>query len=518
MTNWQKPLISLVFLAVMLGFAYLQTQAPAPRTDTGLDYTALTEHVAVIAAKPHPMGSQANREARDYIVRYFEGLGLETEVQKTTVVYRHPFQSQNRTIIGSVENVIARLPGTAKAAGQEIKDLLLMAHYDSRADGPGAGDDASGTASIMEVARIMVDGPAPLRDVVFLITDGEEMGLLGAQGYFRQHSTAKDVGLVLNFEARGSSGTSSMFETSDGNSWLVEQLRGVAPDLVASSLSYEIYQRMPNDTDMSISRGEGIAGLNFAFISGLYDYHAMSDSPENLDPNTLVQQANYVLASAQHFANLDQWAITTENSSYFTVWTGVTVAYSQNLAIILGLLVLLSGVWLFARALRAGIISWASLGSGLISLVVLIIFISNVFESMIDYQSSADAGIARLISLGEWPLLAYSVLTIGMVAWFGHALKRGIGNRATLIAVLLLASVMLVSGRPWMTAIGLPLILAPLLRFVGGRSNRANLWGATIVVWWLLAATVLFYCPKCVLRTYLATCVGFAGHCTVGAV
>lgn len=496
MTNWQKPLISLVFLAVMLGFAYLQTQAPAPRTDTGLDYTALTEHVAVIAAKPHPMGSQANREARDYIVRYFEGLGLETEVQKTTVVYRHPFQSQNRTIIGSVENVIARLPGTAKAAGQEMKDLLLMAHYDSRADGPGAGDDASGTASIMEVARIMVDGPAPLRDVVFLITDGEEMGLLGAQGYFRQHSTAKDVGLVLNFEARGSSGTSSMFETSDGNSWLVEQLRGVAPDLVASSLSYEIYQRMPNDTDMSISRGEGIAGLNFAFISGLYDYHAMSDSPENLDPNTLVQQANYVLASAQHFANLDQWAITTENSSYFTVWTGVTVAYSQNLAIILGLLVLLSGVWLFARALRAGIISWASLGSGLISLVVLIIFISNVFESMIDYQSSADAGIARLISLGEWPLLAYSVLTIGMVAWFGHALKRGIGNRATLIAVLLLASVMLVSGRPWMTAIGLPLILAPLLRFVGGRSNRANLWGATIVVWWLLAATVLFIAPN----------------------
>jgi len=172
--------------------------------------------VATIAERPHPIGSAANREVRDYIVQYFESLGLETEVQKTTVVYRHPFQAENPTIIGNVENIFARLPGTGKGVGVN-EDLVLMAHYDSRADGPGAGDDASGTASIMETARIMTAGPTPRHDVIFLITDGEEMGLLGAQGFFRQHPAAQKAGLVLDFEARGSYGVSSMFETSDGN-------------------------------------------------------------------------------------------------------------------------------------------------------------------------------------------------------------------------------------------------------------------------------------------------------------
>ena len=90
MTHWEKPLISAVFLFVMLVFGYQQILAPQARTGTGLDFAALSRHVSVIAKKPHPIGSAANREARDYIVSYFESLGLETEVQKTTVVYRHP--------------------------------------------------------------------------------------------------------------------------------------------------------------------------------------------------------------------------------------------------------------------------------------------------------------------------------------------------------------------------------------------------------------------------------------------
>jgi len=111
MTHWQKSLIGSVFLMVMLAFGYQQTLAPEVRTGTGLDYAAIGRHVSVIANKPHPIGSAANREIRDYIVAYFESLGLETEVQKTTVVYRHPSRSGHATAIGFVENIIARLPG-----------------------------------------------------------------------------------------------------------------------------------------------------------------------------------------------------------------------------------------------------------------------------------------------------------------------------------------------------------------------------------------------------------------------
>jgi acetylornithine deacetylase/succinyl-diaminopimelate desuccinylase-like protein len=224
MAHWQKALVSTLLLIIMLAFAFQQTLAPDANTNSELDYEALAGHVAEIAHKPHPMGSAANRSVRDYIVSHFESLGLDTEVQKTTVVYRHPSRPARATIIGNVENIIARLPGRQGNKTEGPNDLVLMGHYDSRPLTPGAGDDASGTASIMETARIMAAGPPPVHDVVFLITDGEEMGLLGAQGFFRQHPAAKQVGLVLNFEARGSYGASLMFETSKNNAWLVDRL------------------------------------------------------------------------------------------------------------------------------------------------------------------------------------------------------------------------------------------------------------------------------------------------------
>lgn len=496
MTNWQRSLFSSAFLFIMLGFSYQQTLAPAARTDSELDYAALSGHVSVIAARPHTIGSAANREVRDYIVRYFESLGLDTEVQKATVVYRHPFRPTDATIIGHVENIIARLPGTSAALGKGANDLVLMAHYDSRSDGPGAGDDASSTAAIMEVARIMAAGQAPVHDVVFLITDGEEMGLLGAQGFYRQHPAAKNVGLVLDFEARGSHGVSSMFETSENNAWLIDNLIESAPDLVASSLSYEIYRYMPNDTDMSISKGEGIPGLNFAFVAGLFDYHAMTDSPENLDPDSLAQQANYALATARHFANLEDWESASADKTYFNLWQGRLVSYSQGVAVAIGLAVLFLALWIFAAAMRTGKTTWSSLGTGFISLIVLLIVVSNVFESLIEYQQTADAGITRLISLGEWPLLAYFVTTLGIAMWFGNAIKRGLSKLEVFVPALVMACLSLLSGRPGWVAVLLLLILIPLMYFIRGRKNKPDLWSAALLVWWLLAVLVLYFAPN----------------------
>ncbi len=342
----------------------------------------------------------------------------------------------------------------------------------------------------------MVAGPAPVHDVVFLITDGEEMGLLGAQGFYRQHPKARDVGLVLDFEARGSYGASSMFETSENNAWLIDNLIESAPDLVASSLSYEIYRRMPNDTDMSISKGEGIPGLNFAFVAGLFDYHAMTDSPANLDLDTLAQQANYVLGTAQHFANLETWESSSGDKTYFNLWQGRLVSYSQGVALAIGLLVLVLGLWVFAVAKRAGIIKWGSLGSGFLSMIVLILLVSNLFESMIDYQQTADAGISRLISLGEWPLLAYFVTALGISVWFGSAIKRGLSKAEVFAPALLVALLSLMAGRPWIGAVVLLLILVSLMWFMRRRKNTPDIWAAALVLWWLLTALLLYFAPN----------------------
>ena len=99
-----------------------------------------------------------------------------------------------------VRNIVARWRGSGPAGK---KALLLSAHYDSVARGPGAGDDASGVAAILESLRALKAGPAPERDVIILINDGEEVGLFGADVFADEHPWAKDVGVVLNFDARG---------------------------------------------------------------------------------------------------------------------------------------------------------------------------------------------------------------------------------------------------------------------------------------------------------------------------
>ncbi len=103
-------------------------------------------------------------------------------------------------------------------------------------------------------------------DVIFLLTDGEELGLLGAAAFVNEHPWAKDVGVALNFEARGTGGPVRMFETSEQNGWLIRRFAQAAPYPRTDSISYEIYRSLPNDTDLTVFKRHGYAGLNFAFI------------------------------------------------------------------------------------------------------------------------------------------------------------------------------------------------------------------------------------------------------------
>ena len=99
--------------------------------------------------------------------------------------------------------------------------------------------------------------------MIFLITDGEERGLLGADLFMREHPWRHDPGVVLNFEARGTGGPSYMFETSTGNAWMIRALQAAVPQAQATSVAYEIYRRMPNDTDLTVFKAGGLAGMNF---------------------------------------------------------------------------------------------------------------------------------------------------------------------------------------------------------------------------------------------------------------
>lgn len=292
-------------LLLIVGSAFLalyRAQPPSPVAATAPATAFSAErafaHTEALARAPHAVGSSEHAAVRDRLVASLAALGLSPEVQTATAV------SIRRTApvaAGTVQNVFAKLKGTGGG-----KAVLLVAHYDSVPNGPGAADDASGVAAVLETMRALKAGPPPKNDVVALLTDGEEPGMLGAQAFVEGHPWAADVGLVLNFDARGGGGPSLMYETSSGNRRLVEEFaRAADGPMVTNSLLYDLYKILPNDTDFTVFRKAGLSGLNFAFIGDPTRYHTRLDNLAGMDRGSLQHQGNYALSLARHFGGLD---------------------------------------------------------------------------------------------------------------------------------------------------------------------------------------------------------------------
>ena len=356
-TRAESPRSRLVGSALVLlvlaaaGSWTLLTLAPSPDAarGSGFETDRALAHLQFIARAPHPLGSEHHRAVRDYIVREFNSLGLLIEVQEARV----PLRRDGTGPRIEVANVVARLPGTGGASA--TRAVMLAAHYDSThtnsAASRGAGDDGAAVAALLEVARVLTSD-RPRNDVIFLITDGEERGLLGARAFVEEHPWFAHVGVVFNFEARGTSGPSLMFQTSPGNGWLVDQYALASPWPRTSSIGYEIYRLMPNDTDFTIFRNAGLEGLNFAFIGDYHNYHRAGDNIDNLDARSLRHHGVQALALARHFGNLHLDAPhTTGDAIYFNVGN-VVLRYPQRWSLPLAIVAAAACVMAVSRSLR----------------------------------------------------------------------------------------------------------------------------------------------------------------------
>ncbi|HEU4522050.1 MAG TPA: M20/M25/M40 family metallo-hydrolase, partial [Thermoanaerobaculia bacterium] len=188
-------------LGAILAFASIRLRGPAPlpaTADAGRFSAGRARPIAEDLLRegvPHPVGSAANRVIRDRIAERFRILGYQVVIDARFVCNATP-------ACATVENLFAHQPGHPGPW------TLLVAHYDSVPAGPGASDDGAGVAVLLESARALRDRPG----IAFLVTDGEEAGLLGAEA-FVQSPLAKNVRAVVNVEYRGTSGPSFLFET-----------------------------------------------------------------------------------------------------------------------------------------------------------------------------------------------------------------------------------------------------------------------------------------------------------------
>jgi hypothetical protein len=344
----EKPLSSWVlflFVGLAAGLFALREGTPerlpasSPEDVFSADRALL--YLEAFATAPHPLGSPEHDRVRDYLVSELSTLGVVPEIQRATGV------TARYQVAGTVENIVARLKGRSGARDA----VALVAHYDSVAAGPGAGDDGAGVAALLETLRALRAGPPLGNDILFVITDGEEDGLLGASAFVAENPAAQDVRVVVNFEARGNAGESQMFETSAGNGRLVEIFAAAAPHPSGSSLTYEIYKHMPNDTDLTVFKGAGAAGLNFAFIGHWEAYHTPLDSPERLDRGSLQQHGENALRLARALGDTDLSKLADRDSVYFSVFGNFFAHYSGRfiwpLAAVCG--VLLFGVIFYAN-------------------------------------------------------------------------------------------------------------------------------------------------------------------------
>lgn len=305
-------------------------------------------HVEAISKKPHYVGSNEHEVVADYLVKELTKLGLETSIQQGYTL------SDWGNLVQS-KNILARIKGSNSS-----KALLLLSHYDSapHSYSKGASDAGSGVATILESVRAFLYNKTPHKnDIVILFSDAEELGLNGAALFVTQHQWAKEIGLVLNFEARGSSGPSYMLmETNKGNAGLVKEFASAnATFPVSNSLMYSIYKMLPNDTDLTVFREQGnIQGYNFAFIDDHYNYHTAQDDIQHLNKNTLEHQGTYLMPLLNYFSNTDlNTTQASEDYVYFTIpYTFISYPFSWVLTMVIIALALFIFLLFIGRAKR----------------------------------------------------------------------------------------------------------------------------------------------------------------------
>jgi Zn-dependent M28 family amino/carboxypeptidase len=213
-----------------------------------------------------------------------------------------------------LRNVVTHKPGTSKTA----KMVFLGAHFDSRqanisdanASAPGANDNATGVAVVLEVARLLAKLPlvSPVR---FFFFSGEEQGLWGSSAYAKQCDPTK-IKLVFNIDQIG-------YPPKDRAIFVDEDQGGNPTNNAASKKLVARVQELAKTVVKVPTRVDPAYGSDYIPfeqrgipIVGLYeagedypDYHKSTDTPDKVDFAYVTDIARLTLASILDFTQGD---------------------------------------------------------------------------------------------------------------------------------------------------------------------------------------------------------------------
>ena len=353
-----KRVAFLVFITLALAalVSVVQTlpPSPLPANAPATEFSAerAIRHIQVIAAQPRPAYPpnlrSAYEAAADYVLAELEDVGLETETQR----------------IGNIRNTIGWIKGDSSS---DI--VLLTAHLDSAPQSPGATDDASGVAVLLETARALISDTPPRNTVMFLFTDAEEIGCWGAKAFINHHPLARNVRVVIGFDAGGISGPDVLTATSANNGWLIRQLVQAKNSYISGSSAINALSTTDSDFTNAF-RNASFSGYAFSLY---WDQriHTPEDNIENLNPSSIQHQGYHALSLARHFGNMTPLTDPQESDAvYFSVLRLFIVSYSP--AWMIAITIAVTGIFggVLAYGLKRRILSLAGIGYGAFVLLV----------------------------------------------------------------------------------------------------------------------------------------------------
>ena len=466
-------------LGLVAGLSVLILPSPAPTTADPTEFSAERALTSInrLADEPHSvLRREAHDRARDDVIGMFTDLGY------TPTVHSDPmFDLSDPTDKRIFDGLSAVQQATLKdtptdtivvdVPGKSERTMALMAHYDSATveadenghqqitDGTslGAADDGYGVAAIVETLRALkAEGRQPENSLKIVITDAEEIGLVGARNEMRHHrADYENVDLVLNLEARGTSGPALMFETSPNNSAVAGYFLSHVKQPATGSLLPSLYARMPNTTDMAALIPEGFTVLNIAAIGEADHYHHATDAPRYVDHSTLQHYGDQVLGLTRAWAFDGQAPTLTADGDlhFFQLWRGMTVRYPAAVGTGLGCLAVIAAIG--TVAVRARSLRWKRVLGSVWGLTWRAAFASAV-AGLVQLGAMAMKW-APESGLGPNPLLVGmfaggTLIGVGLTVHFVvRRWKEGLGQEAVAAVLLLLAAVciplmVLVSG------------------------------------------------------------------------
>ncbi len=276
----------------------------------------MMQHITYLASDEltgRGLGSAGIEKAAQYIAAQFKAIGLQPGGDNDGYFQVWQDVVNKKGDKGELKNIIGIIPGTnPKMAGESV---VVCAHYDHLGFGwpdvhkgdegkihPGADDNASGIATMLELAKNLVRTMKPQRTVVFIAFSGEESGLLGSKYYVthaKKYPANKIIG-ALNLDTVGRLFGNKLLvlNTSSAREWKfifmgAGYVTGVNAEMVTQDL---------DASDQKSFIEKGIPAVQF-FSGAHRDYHRPSDTVDKIDPAGLVKVAAFVREGILYLAD-----------------------------------------------------------------------------------------------------------------------------------------------------------------------------------------------------------------------